>query len=116
MNDDFQFDSDIKSIFREDITNYLVFYLFKKYLSMFSTKDIPEIADALAKSWAQGLIDSGLLDNEESEDVTNIELNIINDYMLKEVQNAVQIIYKISADAQAERALIDQYAAKKMSM
>lgn len=78
---------------------------------MFSSKDIPEIADAIAKSWAQTLIDSGLLNNDENEEATDIELNIINDYMLKEIQNAVQIIYKIGADARSERMLIEQYKA-----
>jgi hypothetical protein len=101
-------DKELKDMFKTDLESYLIFYMFKKYLSMFPAKDIPNIADAIAQNWGQNMIKYCALANQEDMDDFPEDVNeAANQLLISGIEKTASIIYQIAKDAYAERQMLE---------
>lgn len=109
---------DLKQMLRQDLADFLVFFLFKKYLSSFRQEHIMVIAHAISESWAKRIKNSSsIIDQNQMLDFMK---EVIGDgaafkqtkkesdkIMQEEVESLCRMIHLIAEDSLYERSLID---------
>lgn len=109
---------DLKQILRQDLIDFILFFLLKKYLAAFPAEHILPIARAISEAWAKRIQGAAQIVNH------NVALDLIaeifdsptgfntvkkeSDKILdSEVENLCKLIYNIACDSLHERKLID---------
>lgn len=102
--------TEIKEMLRGDLADFIIFYVFKKYLTMFPSADIPIIADAIATNWAENLSKYNAEAFEDDEDDFHADdiKKEVNDLLQSEIHKTAKIVYNIAEDAYSERIYIEQ--------
>jgi len=115
------FDSrdDLKQMLKGDLMDFLVLFLFKKYLSAFSREHIGPITNAIANAWKNRMHNSSMAaDQKAAMELIQQSFGIsINDQkeskkqseaiLREEIETVSRIIYGIGEDSLKERILID---------
>jgi hypothetical protein len=113
---------DLRQILRQDLTDFIVFFLFQKYLSSFRQEHIMAIAQAVSTTWAKRINTSSAIINQAQ--MLDFMKEIIGDeaafnqtkkesdkIMQEEVENLRRMINLIAEDSLYERSLIDTVSA-----
>lgn len=114
---------DLRQILRQDLTDFIVFFLFQKYLSSFRQEHIMAIANAVANTWAKRINNSSAIINQAQmmefmkeimgNDVMFSQTKKESDrIMQEEVENLRRMINLIAEDSLYERSLIDTVSAE----
>jgi hypothetical protein len=109
---------DLKQMLRQDLADFMVFFLFKKYLASFHQEHIMVIAHAISESWAKRISNSSSIIDQSQ--MTDFMKEVLGDgaafkqakrdsdkIMQEEVENLCKMIHLIAKDSLYERSLID---------
>lgn len=114
---------DLKQMLRQDLADFIVFFLFKKYLSSFRQEHIMLISRAISESWATRIKNSSnIIDQSQMLDFMK---EVMGDgtafkqfkkesdkIMHEEVESLCRMIHLIAEDSLHERSLIDNVHAE----
>jgi hypothetical protein len=109
---------ELRQILRQDLTDFLVFFLFQKYLSSFRQEHIIAIANAVATTWAKRIHNSSAIINQAQmldfmKEITgdnamfNQTKKESDKIMQEEIESLRGMIKLIAEDSLYERSLID---------
>lgn len=110
---------DVNAILKQDLTDFVLFFLFEKYLTSFSAEHIPLIADAIANAWKKRIQNSSAMINDSNEmalmrDILGGNLQFkeakkeSDKIMYEEIEKLSSMIKNIGSEAQFERRIIEQ--------
>lgn len=114
---------ELRQILREDLLDFLIFFLFKKYLSGFHADHIPTITKAISNSWANRVLEQSnalnntgvyaLLQEVWGKSPKFSEQKKESDIVLKEeIENLCRLLSNIGADSQMDRRGMDMALAR----
>jgi hypothetical protein len=109
---------DLKQMLRQDLADFIIFFLFKKYLVAFRQEHIIVIAHAISESWAKRINNSSSIIDQSQ--MTAFMKEVLGDgtafkqakrdsdkIMQEEVESLCKMIHLIAKDSLYERSLID---------
>lgn len=110
---------DVNSILKQDLTNFVLFFLFEKYLTSFNADHIPLIADAIANAWKNRIKNSSAMLNNSNEmalmrDILGGSLQFkeakkeSDRILYEEIEKLSILIKNIGDEATFERQIIEQ--------
>ena len=117
---------DMNEILKQDLTDFVLFFLFEKYLTSFNSEHIPLIADAIAKAWKKRIeVSSARINGSNDMDLMRDilggsiqfkEAKKESDKILYEEIDRLSILIKnIGEEAQFERQLIERSLGPEIS-
>jgi len=110
---------DVNAVLKQDLTDFVLFFLLEKYLSSFKSEHIPLIADAIANGWKKRIQASEAMINSTNEmalmrdilggNIQFKEAKKESDKVLhEEIERLSNLIRNIGAESQFERRIIEQ--------